>query len=182
MSSSLLVAMPQLQDPNFKRTVMLLVHHDEEGTFGLVLNRSAEVRVDSLFESLELPWRGDPGANVHWGGPVATNTGWVLFDPEGSTALDAEDVTEVMDDLHFAGSLDVLKEVAVSPPRQVRLFLGYAGWGPGQLEEEMAEGAWLVAPASSEVVFDVSCDEMWDYVVRGIGIDPVTLISTRGVH
>ena len=174
--------MPQLQDPNFRRTVMLLVHHDDEGTFGLVLNRPADLLADDLFQSLELPWRGDQNANIHWGGPVATNTGWVLFDPEGKVGQESDDVTEVMENLHFAGSLDVLREVAAAPPQQVRLFLGYAGWGPGQLEHEMAEGAWLVVPASSDVVFDVACDAMWDHVVRSIGIDPATLIPTRGVH
>jgi len=174
--------MPQLRDPNFRRTVMLLVHHDDEGTFGLVLNRPVELTAESLFDSLELPWRGDPSANIHWGGPVATNTGWVLFDPEGSGGLDGDDVTEVSEDLCFAGSLAVLREVAAAPPRQMRMFLGYAGWGPGQLEDEMAEGAWLVAPASNDVVFNVDSERMWDHVVRGIGIDPATLIPTRGVH
>lgn len=174
--------MPQLLDPNFFRTVMLLVHHDDQGTFGLVLNRPGDLLAEDLFQSLDLSWCGDQTANIHWGGPVATNTGWVLFDPEGRPADESEDVTEVMEDLYFAGSLEVLREVAAAPPRQLRLFLGYAGWGPGQLEHEMAEGAWLVAPASSEVIFDVSSEAMWDHAVRSLGIDPATLIPTRGVH
>jgi putative transcriptional regulator len=95
---------------------------------------------------------------------------------------DDEGVKEVIPGLFFAGSLDVLRAVAGTPPPEVRLFLGYAGWGPGQLEDEMAEGAWLVAPASCEAVFKVSPDAMWEYVVRSLGVDPATLIPTRGIH
>ena len=98
--------------------------------------------------------------------------------------IDASDqsVKEVIPGLFFAGSLDVLRAVAVTPPPDVRLFLGYAGWGPGQLEAEMAQGAWLVAPVSSEAVFNVAPDAMWDHVVRSLGVDPATLIPTRGIH
>ena len=174
--------MPQLLDRNFRRTVMLLVHHDDEGTFGLVLNRPVSLSAENLCQSLDLRWRGDPGAAIHWGGPVATNTGWVLFDPEDGEGPELGDITQVTQDLCFAGSLDVLREVAEAPPRKVRLYLGYAGWGPGQLEDEMTEGTWLVAPPSSDVVFSVASGDMWDHVVRSLGIDPATLIPTRGVH
>ena len=91
-------------------------------------------------------------------------------------------LTEVLAGLYFAGSLDVLRAVAQSPPDDVRLFLGYAGWGPGQLEQEMSEGAWLVAPTSRELIFEVSPQKMWAAAVGELGIDPATLIPTRGVH
>ena len=84
--------------------------------------------------------------------------------------------------LSFAGSLHVLETIASSPPEDLHLFLGYAGWGPGQLQEELAQGAWLVAPADAPTVFDVGTDGMWDHVVRGLGVDPLTLIPTSGVH
>lgn len=182
LSCSLLIAMPQLLDPNFRRSVVLIVDHDEKGTFGLVLNRPADLSVLSLCGSLEVEWSGDPSASICWGGPVQPNTGWVLFNESLALDEDDEEVTPIAQGLFFAGSLDVLRTIAQSPPTDVLFFLGYAGWGPGQLEAEMSEGAWLVAPLSSEIVFDVSPEDMWEYVVRGLGIDPGTLISTSGIH
>jgi len=187
LKSSLLVAMPQLQDPNFKRAVVLLVHHDEEGTFGLVLNRPVEISVTDLCKEIECKWSGAPDESVYSGGPVQTNTGWVLFDRRDlrvdlDADLSLDGVTEVGDSLLFAGSIEVLRAVAESPPRDTRLFLGYAGWGPGQLEGELAEGAWLITPISTEAIFDIDSDSMWEFVVRSLGIDPATLISIRGVH
>jgi putative transcriptional regulator len=181
IAPSLLVAMPQLLDPNFHRTVVLLVHHDPTGSFGVVLNRTTEIRAERLCESIDIAWRGDPDAEICWGGPVQPQTGWVLFAhaPELATL---DDVREVAPGLHFAGSLEVLRRVAEQPPDAMRLLLGYAGWGPGQLENELAEGAWLLAPAEGRVVFEVPSDEMWTYVVRSLGVEPATLVASRGVH
>lgn len=171
--------MPQLLDPNFKRTVVLLVHHDEEGTFGVVLNRTTDILAPQLCDSIEIEWRGDPEAEVHWGGPVQPQTGWVLF--EGSEE-DDDEVRTVTGGVRFAGSLDVLRRMASAPPERLRVMLGYAGWGPGQLEMELAQGAWLVAPVDRHAVFDVDLDEMWGHVVRSLGIEPATLVASRGVH
>lgn len=172
--------MPQLLDPNFRRTVVLLLHHDAEFTFGLVLNRPSEIAAESLCASLGIEWKGGNGALVDWGGPVQPNTGWVLLgDGAGS---DMEDVTQVTDDVSFAGSLDALRKLAASPPDRMRLFLGYAGWGAGQLESELAQGAWLVAPITSPDLFDVDPEDLWDHVLRELGVDPATLVATPGVH
>ena len=160
---------------------MMIVRHDDEGTFGLVLNRPVEMLAGELCSGLDMHWGGDPETALHWGGPVQPNTGWMLFAQENGEALDAES-TALVDDVCFAGSLSVLRSIAEAPPGDVRLFLGYAGWGPGQLEGEMADGVWLTAPASREAIFTVSSDAMWDYVVRSLGIDPATLILTPGVH
>lgn len=174
--------MPQLQDPNFHRSVVLLVQHDQDGTFGLVLNRPVDLSVLKLCESLDLAWRGDPEANVHWGGPVQPNTGWALFDDELSLNAEADGLTALSDGLFFGGSLSLLQAVVESPPEHVRIFLGYAGWGPDQLEGELAEGAWLIAPLMRELVFGLPSVSMWEGVVRHLGVDPATLIATRGVH
>ena len=173
--------MPQLLDPNFHRTVVLLVHHDATGSFGVVLNRTTEIRAERLCQSIDLAWNGDPDAEICWGGPVQPQTGWVLFgDAPALAALD--DVREVAPGVHFAGSLEVLRRVAEAPPDAMRLLLGYAGWGPGQLENELAEGAWLLAPATDHVAFSVPHDEMWTHVVRSLGVEPATLVASRGVH
>lgn len=174
--------MPQLSDPNFRRAVVLVVHHDAESTFGLVLNREVELTVAELCESLEFPWHGTAEHEVRWGGPVESHTGWLLFQDELDIDIDEEHVSPLGGALRFAGSMDVFRQLAEHPPRDLRVFLGYAGWGEGQLESELAQGAWVVAPMSPEVVFDVPATEMWDHVLRAMDIDPGRLISTAGVH
>lgn len=190
LAPNLLVAMPQLADPNFRRAVVLLIHHDANGTFGVVLNRPTDITAPSLCAALEIDWRGDPAEAIDWGGPVQPQSGWLLFDDDDEPAdvdvstegLGLEEVTTVAPGIHFAGSLDVLRRVAQRPPPDLRMLIGYAGWGPGQLEAELAQGAWLLVPASREVVFGLEHDLMWDHVVRSLGIEPATLVSTSGVH
>jgi putative transcriptional regulator len=180
LAPALLLAMPDLGDPNFRRTVVLLVHHDRDGTVGLVLNRPSDVRAADLCETLGVAWSGDGECGVHWGGPVQPNTGWVLA---GDGALgDVAGVTSVGSGIHFAGSLEALRLVAAAPPERLRIFLGYAGWGPGQLEGELAQGAWIVAPLQPSAVFDVPADDLWTHVWRLLGIDPATVVSTPGIH
>ena len=174
--------MPQLADPNFRRAVILVVHHDEASTFGLVLNREVELSIRELCESLEFDWNGKTSAEVAWGGPVDSNTGWLLFQDDLDTEIEDEQISRLNGELCFAGSMDVLQQLAERPPQDLRIFLGYAGWGEGQLESELAQGAWVVAPLSPDVVFDVPADEMWDHVLREMKIDPATLIATAGVH
>jgi len=182
LAPALLVAMPQLLDPNFRRSVVLLIHHDAEGTFGVVLNRTTELRAAQLCESIEVDWHGDPDAEIHWGGPVQPQTGWVLFEDDEAEQSEDEDIREVVPGVGFAGSLAVLRRMASEPPTRMRILLGYAGWGPGQLESELAQGAWLVAPADPSVVFETDVDGMWSQVVRSLGIEPATLVASRGVH
>jgi len=173
--------MPQLLDPNFERTVVLLVHHDASGTFGVVLNRPTEIHAPNLCATLEIEWRGRPDELIDWGGPVQPQTGWVIFGDELASAVGAE-ATEIADGVFFAGSLQVLREAARHPVDHVRLLLGYAGWGPGQLESEIAAGAWLSAPVSSQVVFEVDHAAMWEHAVRSLGIEPATLVPSHGIH
>ena len=174
--------MPQLQDPNFNRSVLLMVEHETSASFGLVLNRPADLLLSDLFGSLQFEWKGDDAATVAWGGPVEPGSGWMLFGDSPSVSPVDEQVSRVLDGVNFGGSLDVFKHVAESPPACLRFFLGYSGWGPGQLEFEIAQGAWLSAEAIPEVIFGVPPEAMWDHVVRGLGIDPASLVSTTGVH
>jgi putative transcriptional regulator len=179
LAPSLLVAMPQLLDPNFKRTVVLLIHHDAEGTLGVVVNRTTDLGAPELCDSIQVEWPGDPEARVDWGGPVQPETGWLLY--EGADA-GSEEIRDVSGGIHFSGSLDLLRRMLGSPPERLRVMLGYAGWGPGQLESELAEGAWLVAPVDPSVIFEVDQEAMWAHVVRSLGIEPATLVASRGVH
>ncbi len=181
LAPGLLVAMPQLLDPNFRRSVILLVHHDEEGTFGIVLNRDSGLTASRVCESLDISWSGDAATEVGIGGPVQPHTGWVLFDKQQVESAD-EEFKEVAENISFAGSIEVLRKLAALPPQRLRIFLGYAGWGPGQLESELAQGAWLLAPVSQDVLFEVQGEGMWEHVLRSLGVDPGTLVPSRGVH
>lgn len=175
--------MPQLDDPNFRRAVMLIVEHDENGTFGLVLNRTVDLLASTLCASLDVKWHGDPNANIQWGGPVEPDSGWLLINDPSNLNLDDPAISKVGDqDLYLARSLEVLKNASSEAPGTIRFYLGYAGWGPGQLEAEMAQGAWLVAPYCRKAVFESLEDVIWDETVRSLGIEPASLISTQGVH
>jgi len=271
MSSSLapvlLVAMPQLQDPNFHRSVVLLVEHSADGALGLVLNRDGDLRLADLCASLEIQWAGDPEASTDWGGPVEPNKGWMLFsnpppppatieaaaaaagdgfmddgdlddeededEPEahaegaglehegeytngdspgaitpphdaiplqlthesveGMDEDDEEDeddefegvdidAQQILEGVYFGVTLDTLRSVAESSQGKFRLFLGYAGWGPGQLETEISRGDWIIAPADAYAVFNCPNEQLWKHVLGALGVDPSHLISTAGVH
>ena len=106
----------------------------------------------------------------------------MLFGDSPALSSNDEQISPVLDGVNFGGSLDVFKELAETPPAMLRFFLGYSGWGPGQLEFELAQGAWLSAKAEPEVIFEIPPDQMWDHVVRGMGIEPSSLVSTAGVH
>lgn len=174
--------MPQLDDPNFRRAVVLLVHHGVEGSFGIVLNRALDVTITELMENSGIQWPTGVGS-VGWGGPVQPERGWVVFGSDGAvTGGSEENVATLQHGICVTGSLDMLRAVATAPPADVRLFLGYAGWDAEQLEHELVEGAWLLAPMRRDVVFETAADDMWEHVVRGLGIDPTALVPARGIH
>ena len=179
LAPGLLVAMPQLLDPNFHRTVILMVEHDERGSFGLVINRVTDLSVADLCANLDIEWQGSDEQPVQWGGPVQPEHGWMLLGDASYDHLEAIPVTE---GIRFARSPEVLREVARGPGPRVGVYLGYAGWGPGQLVEELMQGAWLVAPVSPEFVFESPAETLWEDVVRALGIDPVALVPTQGVN
>jgi len=182
LSSSLLVAMPQLDDPNFHRSVILLVHHETDGSFGLVLNRPVEVDLAQVLEHVGLEPREEAAGSVGWGGPVHPEMGWIVFAGEVPGDAREREVTALDNDICVTGSLDILSSLTARPSTELRLLLGYAGWGPGQLESELAEGAWLLAPLSREIVFATAADGMWERSIRSLGVDPATLVPTRGIH
>lgn len=187
LAPGLLLAMPQLMDPNFIRSVVLMVEHNEEGSFGLVINQPSAIRAVELLDSLGMVWRGDPDAVVWSGGPVSPSTGWVLHEPldllpptgrlgEGATI-------EVGPGLSLTTSPDALRLIAAAPPPNVRLLLGYSGWAPRQLAAEMTRGSWLHADADPALIFSAAPGEMWDRSVRSLGIsNPDALVQGRGVH
>jgi putative transcriptional regulator len=175
-----LVAMDNIVDPNFRRSVVLVLEHDDDsGAIGLIVNRETDYPAASLCDNLDLHWRGEADACVGWGGPVGEETGWVLL---GDAAAEGTDAVPVAAGLHWSRSLESLRRVADTPSLPSRIYLGYAGWETGQLEHEIADGAWLVVPIREKLVFDTALDDMWGDAVRILGIEPATLVSTQGVN
>lgn len=176
----LLIAMPQVHDPFFHKSVVLLVHHQsDEGSFGLIVNRRTELAMQEILEGMELEWHGDPEAVAHFGGPVQPQLGTVVFvpdtdggnggEPQGGTA------TEVGDGMWISHHVGDLGRLAGAPPSAFRLVLGYAGWGSGQLLEEILRNDWITAPVRRELVFGDDTAEVWSEALRSVGIDPDTL-------
>lgn len=187
LTPGLLLAMPQLQDPNFNRSVVLMIEHGDGGSFGLVVNQPSPIKAVELLESLGMEWKGDPDAVVWSGGPVSPATGWVLHEPyEGLPAaskLGDGATIHVGPGLALTTSPDALRTIAAAPPPRIRLLLGYSGWAAGQLAAEMARGSWLHADADPALIFDLAPDAMWERSVASLGIHSAeSLIPGRGVH
>jgi putative transcriptional regulator len=176
--AALLLSMPQLQDPNFSRTVVLLCEYGPEGAFGLVLNRPTELPATSMVR-LDPPVLDGNTMPLWIGGPVEPERGWILLAEEPV----ATEFRMVRDGLYLSTSVDLLREVLeASPAPRARVLAGYAGWGPGQLDEELAQSAWLLADIDLDIVFDTAADVMWETAIRRIGADPSSLTTSHGVH
>jgi putative transcriptional regulator len=182
LAPGLLLAMPQLADPNFFRAVVLMIEHGDQGSFGLVINHPSPIKASELLDSLEMSWRGEDSAVVWAGGPVSPSTGWVLHEPIGSAHPGLGGTIEITSTISLSTSPDRLRAIATEPPRNVRLLLGYSGWGPGQLAAEMARGAWLHTAADPSLVFETPADQMWEAAMRSLGVNPGDLFVGRGVN
>ena len=175
---ALLVSMPQLQDPNFVRTVVLLCEFNPEGAFGLVINRPTDMPARDMIR-LEPPLTGGNSLPLWIGGPVDQQRGWILV----GEAPDAEEFKTIRDGLYLSTSPTLLREVLETRPApRARVLAGYAGWAPGQLDHELAQSAWLLSDIDLDVVFDIDASEMWETVIRRLGADPSALTTSHGVH
>lgn len=180
LANQLLIAMPGMPDPNFSTTVTLICEHNSEGALGIVINRPLDLNLGGLFEQLDVE-NPDPAAAhgpVLMGGPVGPERGFVLHNPiemfENSLAVSG--------DILLTLSRDVLDAMAAGiGPDKTLVALGYAGWGAGQLEEEMLANSWLNVPATPEIVFDTPFAERWKSAAESIGID-ISQISPDAGH
>jgi putative transcriptional regulator len=175
---ALLLSMPQLQDPNFAKTVVLLCDFVPEGAFGLVLNRPTDAPASTMVR-IDPPLEHANDLPLCIGGPVEPERGWVL------TADAPADVDGrlIVEGLYLSTSPTLLRRVLeAQPPPRARVLAGYAGWGPGQLDEELSQSAWLIADLDLDIVFDVAADAMWETAIRRLGADPSALHASHGVH
>lgn len=175
----LLLAMPQVQDPFFRKSVVLLLAHEREGSFGFIVNRKTDLRVADVLRDLSLEWAGDDAAMARFGGPVQPQVGTVLFSAttEQPELPELPAASEVLPGLRVTQNLAELARLAVRPPERFRLLLGYAGWGPGQLVAEILRNDWLTAPVAAELVFGEETEGTWRESLRSVGVDPATLPS-----
>jgi len=180
VAPGLLIAMPQLLDPNFQRSVVLMVEHEDEGSFGLIINRPSELRLTNILDSVELDWRGDPASVAWWGGPVQPETGWVLHEP--IPGVSDENSREIAPGVCLTNAPDTLRALCRQPPRNLRFVLGYSGWGSDQLAGEMADGSWINSEVTADLIFGTPPEEMWESSLRGIGVEPTALVPAHGVH
>ncbi|HEY2290891.1 MAG TPA: YqgE/AlgH family protein [Thermoanaerobaculia bacterium] len=173
----LLMAMPQVLDPFFHRSVVLLLHHEDEGSFGFILNRPTGIKVSEILKGMDVGWSGREEAVAYFGGPVQPNLGTVLFAPLAPDSDPEDTATEVLPGVALTQHIGDLSRLAEAPPDRFRLILGYAGWGEGQLMEEILRNDWLTAPASSELIFAPDPEQIWGAALRSVGIDPAVLPS-----
>jgi putative transcriptional regulator len=179
LNNQFIIAMPSLADPNFFHTVTYLCQHNEEGALGIVINRSAEMKLGEIFKQMNIRVTSTGAAEtpVFAGGPVQQERGFVLHTPGGG--WDATLV--VSDSISLTTSRDVIEAIAAGKgPERYLVALGYAGWGEGQLEQEILANAWLNTPCSNNVLFDTPINMRWRAAAGQIGVDINQLTTPAG--
>jgi putative transcriptional regulator len=179
LEGQLLIAMPAMTDERFERAVIYMCAHNEEGAMGLIVNKVLEsISFNELLEQLDIePAAGSAAPRVHFGGPVESGRGFMLhsadYMQDSSIAVD--------ENTALTATVDILRDVASGGgPRKKLLAIGYAGWGPGQLESEIHENAWLHAPVREDLLFDDDDDTKWDRALKSLGVDVSLLSGTAG--
>ena len=171
-----LIAVPHLVDPNFHRTVVLMVEHNAQGALGIVLNVELDHRAQSVVEELGLSWAGLGDTRVRRGGPVEPQSLWMLHDDGWAFP----ETMRVIPGLSVSRSREALTRMCEAREQRLVFLVGYAAWGPGQLEREISQGTWLISRASVEMVHEWSAEETWDRALREMGIDPAHLVEAAG--
>lgn len=180
----LLVAMPQLDDPHFHQTVTWLFEHGEDGAMGVIVNRPIDVTMQELLDQLEIAPAPGVDLSAHavaYGGPVQATRGFVIHRTDASLPR-WKHCVQFENGVTLATSRDILEAIAAGtgPARSI-VALGYAGWGAGQLEQEIAQNSWLAAPADLDILFDLPFAARWSAAARRIGVD-ISLISPEAGH
>lgn len=179
-NNQFLVAMPNVVRGDFDHTVTFLCEHSEDGAMGLVINRPTDLSLADMLAHMELDTSGLEQSNlpVYWGGPVQPERGFVLHSPGG----DWDSSMQINDELHITTSKDILEAIGRGKgPEKFLVTLGYAGWGGGQLEEEILHNSWLNAPADNAIIFSTPSGNRWAEAAKLLGVDP-SLLSGQAGH
>jgi putative transcriptional regulator len=180
LTNHFLIAMPALKDPNFEKSVTYICEHSDEGAMGIVINNPLNIPVREILEQLDIEENapGIPDNPIYLGGPVNGERGFVLHDSD----TEWDSTLQVKDGISVTTSRDILVSIASGRgPQRNLIALGYAGWGSGQLEQELAENAWLAVPADKAIIFDLPPEERWNAAAAELGID-LSLLSTDTGH
>jgi putative transcriptional regulator len=178
LTSHFLIAMPAMSDPNFSRTLTFICEHNERGALGIVVNRPIDVTLGSLFKQVEIEAPGPPLADqpVFYGGPVQFDHGFVLHRPVGAWKS-----TLPVGEIGLTTSRDILEAMSAGEgPSQQLVALGYAGWAPGQLEDEILRNGWLTVRANLDVIFDVPPESRYEAAMNALGVNAANLSEEAG--
>ena len=180
LTNHFIIAMPGLMDENFNQAVTYICEHDQNGTFGIIINRESEITLDDVMQQMNIPYRQQDNKSVpvYTGGPVQANRSFILHRPTGNW----DSSLIVNDTVALTTSRDILEAIAENKgPDDNIIALGYAGWGPGQLEQEMADNTWLSCPAEEQIIFNTPVEDRWQAAAKLIGVD-VQLMSNDAGH
>lgn len=180
LTGNLLIAMPGMGDPRFEHSVVFMCAHSDEGAMGLIVNKPApEVALHDVLDQLEISPESDVAKKpVHYGGPVEMARGFVLHSGEYSSRLQTLEVSHAFG---MSATVDILEDIAKGQgPRKSLVMLGYSGWGPGQLEDEIGRNGWLTCDATTDLVFGTGDPDKWSEALGQLGIDPLGLSSAAG--
>ncbi|MFO8085103.1 MAG: YqgE/AlgH family protein [Desulfobacterales bacterium] len=179
MRAQFLIAMPGLLDPNFFKTVTCICEHTAEGALGIVVNRAhPEITVKEILAELQFDYVPEvEHIPIYIGGPVHFDEIFILHGPP----FDWQGCLRISSTLALSNTKDILSAIAMGKgPQNIMIALGCAGWGPGQLESELVQNAWLTGPVSDDIIFEIPEDDRWDAAVKKMGIDPALLSHTAG--
>ncbi|GAA5162639.1 YqgE/AlgH family protein [Viridibacterium curvum] len=174
-----LIAMPAMEDPDFSRSLVYIAEHNDDGALGVVINRPIDLTLEGLFERVEIPLEVKDLAEqpVYFGGPVQTDRGFVLHRPAGKW----QSSLKVNGEIALTSSKDILEAMGTSgEPGEVIITLGYSGWNAGQLEDELAQNAWLTVAADTQIIFEMPPEERLSAAMQLLGVDFANLSDVAG--
>ena len=180
LTNHFIIAMPGLMDENFNQAVTYICEHDENGTFGIIINRHSDISLKDVMQQMSIPYQADTSktTTVYNGGPVQANRGFILHRPTGNW----DSSLIINDSVALTTSRDILEAIADDRgPDDNIIALGYAGWGPGQLEQEMAANTWLSCPAEEQIIFNTPIEKRWQAAADLLGVD-LQLLSNDAGH
>ena len=173
LAPGLLIAMPSLDEPPFKRAVILMLEHDHQGALGLVLNCELTLDCAPIAEQFQVSWESQSQEKARLGGPVQTNSLWLLHDDRWAFA----ETVRICRGVAVSRSREALATLCEAGEERLRLFLGYSGWGGEQIIDELRQGSWLAARADAELVFETPIEALWEESLRALGIEGSALVE-----
>ena len=180
LTNNFIIAMPSLVDDNFNHTVTYICEHNENGSFGIVINRITDVTLDEVIHQMDIETTGSMIHEkfIYHGGPVQQERGFILHRPLGEWSSSLK----INDQMALTTSRDIIEAIAHDEgPEESIIALGYAGWSPGQLEQELADNTWLNCPADEQIIFDIPVKKRWQAAADLLGVD-LQLLSNDAGH